>query len=526
MNFIFGPSIKADLDTVDIAFISSPTLSPDSAVSTVSVERYVTFNFPHVNQEILFNKSVSVASSGVDIGIFYDGSTLNSWHNPGSPTVYGGFDMGGFVSTRGDFTTNFLNYPIKITGMNVSPAGTWRPIISPGIVWRKHTIRSSEPSGSWLIRSGLSSGDVVYLIYTVPEARYGVRNRFNTENFPGSSIELKVGVESAQSVGPHKIAYEGDIRVLQEIIINGRQRFSGNFDGTGTDDFIRRIDATSKIIEIKGTVFPDDQISLKYLYPAQEYHYSGFADYTSQWYSYNANPEYGHYIVDPNTNTILTSLDTLSIGTVIYVIPSAYVTINTSSVVVSGSFGEANVGQVSLRYTSAFDWAESHFVRHLVGSMVETTSATFDETVESTWGHAVLGKNKYDDLDSISDDSYIIGYPSAMPLGRITMAAPAAARSVNMADVRNRGGGVPMDFPMVAVTSVSGALDTLRGYWDLGIWEGKAYREGGVIEIEIDSSVLSTAPNQPDKFTLEEIHQIIQQRIPPGIEYQLKILDF
>jgi hypothetical protein len=123
--------------------------------------------------------------------------------------------------------------------------------------------------------------------------------------------------------------------------------------------------------------------------------------------------------------------------------------------------------------------------------------------------------NHYDEGVYFPDDVFDPNRPSSMPLGRIVLAAPVASNSVSIADIRQRGGGVPEEFPMSAVNAEEDGLDRLRMHWDMGIWEGKAIKEGGVIEIRIDPSVLDT-------FTTAEIERRVQSEIPPGVDYEIK----
>ena len=110
-----------------------------------------------------------------------------------------------------------------------------------------------------------------------------------------------------------------------------------------------------------------------------------------------------------------------------------------------------------------------------------------------------------------------------LPLGKFVLAAPASINSTSIADIRNRGGGVPEDYSYTAIDTNTDGIDTLKGFWDQGIWEGEVVKEGGVVEVKIDPSLLKDSEDDPDPttFTYSQIYEIVKSQMPPGIEFEI-----
>lgn len=507
LNLLFGPSMPPEMEVIGLSFIAAPVLQPDSSIASLSSERYVRENYSHLNQFTVFDSS----SVGDYIGVsfIYPGTTFG-----GVYANMGGNSGGGRIDLQEQgWALESLHSPIRVKGMSITRDGSWFPLIESGVVWRQHTIHTNESASSWLIRSGLEVGDEVYLIYTVPESRYGTKSTNSSNTFPGSGSQLKTVVEIASVVTPSQLSYEGNIKVLQGITVNGSSKFSGSYDGATEDTYIRRMDPLLKIIDLKDSLLPDDHVRLEYLTYMDSYTYSGYKDYTGRWYSFDGNPEYGHFINDPDDYILKASSACLLRQATIYLIPTAYVRATTTSG--TGTY----LGDVDFVFTSAFDYGETHFVRHIIGQPDEEITADQDAGPINTWGHAVFGKNTYDQGVYSSNDIFSTVVPSMMPLGRLVLAAPASVNSIAHADIRLRGGGVPLDFPMTAVNTEAEGLDKLRGFWDLGIVDGKAIKEGGVIVVEVDSSLLDT-------YTADEIYTTVKDQVPLGVDVEIKYVNF
>lgn len=519
LTLIFGPSVPASLEAVGLAFISAPTLKHDSAVALLSAERYVKENYPHIRSFPLHTQSTTASAT---LTATYKCTSVLGLY----PRASFGFSVQGPIPNSEDYAVQTLQSPISVQGLYLSRAGSWMPIIRPGCVWRYHIVKAEEfnpgtafdangapvssqvaSQYSWLGRSGLKPGDEVILIYTVPEHRYGALTTSSSTTFPGSQAKLRPVIEMGAMVSPTKISYRTPFKVLTRVTVNNVVKFAGSFDNTSSSTFISSINHDLQQIELKESLSPDDEIELRFLTMTEFYQYSGFRLMpTDTWYPFDANPEFGHYIGDPATATIKSSSECLLQQVTLYCIPSAYIKIN------YGSVGENT--NVNLTFVSAFSWGESFFVRHIIGQSEEDIQTRQQDGPTNTWGHAVLGRNFYDEAASYPDDVYSLSVPSMMPLGKIVMAAPASHRSVQIADIRERGGGVPVDYPLQAFSTNASGIDYMRSFLDLGIWEGAAIKEGGVLEIHISSSFLNT-------FTADQIYEIVRNHMKPGIDFEI-----
>lgn len=518
LTLFFGPRLPHELEHIGIAFVSAPTLQPDFAVGTLSAQRYVSQNYPHIEKHTLIDGST--AEQTVDVSLVYQGTDVNGLY---SSTL--SFQSSGSITlSEDDYGVQTLNSPIKVRGITITRAGSWAASLVPGTVIRPHVISEREPDDSWVKRcmtavgtGEIAVGDLVYLIYTIPEAAYGSRQTSTSETFPGAEAEMRQTRQVGRAVNPNTIGYEGSLKIITAITVNGVTKFptvGGQYDGTTDDPYIKRLDVRNRQIEIYDSLGPNDHIVIEALELAETYDYLGYRDYTGTWYGFDANPEYGHFTRDDRTGGYQNSASLLLEEITIYLVPSALFTVHIPPL--DEEADPSYAGQATIRFHSAFNYGETHFVRHKVGGVAdEEIVSRANEGSTNTWGHAKLGLNHYDEGVYFPDDVFDPNRPSSMPLGRIVLSAPIASRSVAVADIRQRGGGVPEEFPMTAVNAEEDGLDRLRMHWDMGIWEGKAIKEGGVIEIRIDPSVLDT-------FTSAEIERRVRSEIPPGINYEIK----
>ncbi len=520
LNLIFGPKLPPQLETVGLAFIAAPTMQPDSAIGLLSAERYAKENYDHLQDDLgIFSEGVPDRDLNIQVTIPSVGGITN-------PSALGGFVNSGNVPlVTSEWSFPVINSAIRVAGIHISKAGTWSPIVQPGNVWRTYTLVSSgiEPATSWLRKAIPEDGKdhKVVLIYAIPEYRYGSTSS-SSVRFPPTPAKFKTMKELGSPTGPHKITYAGDIDVLQEIKVNGTVEFSGTYTGVESETYVKDLNKTLKTIDVAKSTNPDDYVELTYLSYCDYYIYTGYRSASGDWFPFDANPEYGHIIGDDQQSTYRQSSDCLLEQVTLYSIPSAmmeYVYVETTS-----NTGMV-LGTLQLKFYRAVDYGETHFVRHLVlGNDTEQISARDEGTVINTWGYATFGRNFYDELNVSANDVFSTRVPSMIPLGRLVLAAPASKNAVAVADIRERGGGVPIDFPMVAVETQTDGLDKLRSFLDMGIWEGKAIKEGGVIEIEIDISLLKTDPEDtdPNTFLASEIYEIVKTHIPPGIDFEIR----
>lgn len=524
LSIFFGPSLPIEFETVGLAFIAAPNLRSDSAIGVLSAARYAKQNYDHIESEL------SIFDSGfnnADLNVQFNVSKINAFSNPNSLGLVSVSDIVKLTSEQ--WGPKVLNNTLKIAGMQITEAGTWYPIVQPGLVWRNgYTISASgiEPSGSWL-RIAIPEDGVdhnLILIYATPEILYSETQAGNYGlNFPPQPAKFKTMKERAVVVDPHKIGYNGSIDVLQKIVINDATVFNGTYTGVESDSYIRSLDKLLKHIDVKKGLAPDDVVEITYLSYSDFYIYSGFRDRYNNWWPFDANPEFGHIIGDDQEEVYSLSSEALLKQITLYAIPSAAIEYGFTP-----SASGNNVGTLWMKAYRAIDYGETHCIRHIISSEpVEALDSRDGGTVLNTWGYAILGRNFYDEQSRYGGDIFNTIVPSMIPLGRLVLGAPASVNSVTIADIRERGGGVPLDFPMVAVDSQEDGLDRLRGFFDLGIIEGKAIKEGGVVEVKLDLSILKTDPDStdPDTFLAVEIDDIVKSLMPPGIDYIIQYVE-
>lgn len=518
-NFLFGPTIPPQFEAVGLSFFVAPNLQPSFAVGNLSADRYFRSNFDHLDRELSFWPQGEVGRT-VDVSI--ESPTINGLTNP---NAYGSYSISGvhtFVEEQ--LFVNALNVAIQFKGINVTKSDSWYPIIQPGLVWRTYTYSaSSEPATSWLSTALAGYLDTpVILIYSVPETRYGSESYGASIPFPrGSKVSYKTVTEYATVSSPSVLNYVGDINILRKITVNGTIVFNSNFYPGVVSTYIKSVNSETKTITLYASLNPDDLVELEYYTYKDFYVYSGFRTSDGEWYPFDANPTYGHYIRDDSTDEYLQSSDALLERITLYVIPSAVLV---PTFVPSTDAGSGSIGSLSLTYFRAVDYGETHFVRHTVrGENDETIDTRDGASTINTWGFAVANRNYYDE-DTTAEDVFSNRIPTMLPIGRIILGAPVSVNAVSNVDARARGGGIDPAFPLDSLaTRTDDSLDSLRGFWDLGIWEGKAIKEGGVIEIRIDSSKLKTDPNDsdPTKFTHAEIVEHVKNWMAPGIDFEI-----
>lgn len=513
LNLFFGPKLPVELDLVGLTFIAAPMLHPDSAVASLSAERYAKENYPHIDYNWELIQDIQIGST-IDLSLFIP-AVKNSLFTTDDTANYS--SVGNISVTVGDtfWSPKILNNPIKVLGINITPANTWQPIIKPGTVWRKYTVPSTEPTDSWLRASGLVEEDTVILIYTVPETRYNTTTGTHPD-YP-STVQYKTVKELPAITSPNTLKYTQNLEILTEVRVNGTLPYTDTlyFTGTETHSLIKSIDKISKTITLTKSLGPDEYVEITYLAYNDYYNYSGFRDKNGQWYAFDSNPEYGHLITDDSTHQLRPASDVLLEQITIYALPSAYLKVE------QDPFTD---GRYVMTFVRAINYDETHFVRHLIsGERTENIGSRFGGSTASTWGYAISGRNYYDEVGTFYSDIFSEEIPSMLPLGKFVLAAPASINSTSIADIRNRGGGIPEDYSYTAIDTNTDGIDTLKGFWDQGIWEGEVVKEGGVVEVKIDPSLLKSDEDDPDPttFTYSQIYEIVKSQMPPGIEFEI-----
>lgn len=529
LNLFFGPQIPQNLDCLGIAFISGATYNKDNSVAGISAERYVKENYDHVElfdvisrssliDANVFGSSVTGLNVSMNIPqIVFNGTVFASSYTANSSTTP---DLNS--SNSSTWLLRTLNSTIKVLGVHVADNGSWYPIIQPGVCWRLHTGQSNEPQDSWIraswsnIHSSIGdstitsdvSGQVFALCYSIPENQYAAVSSvsaYTLTKFPYNSYNYRTVIETALVANPSTLKVNFSICSVSSIYVNGISVYSGFFDGSLPDTYLASIEDDGSIT-LNSNLSSTDVVVVTYNTLSDFYVYTGYRSNENVWYPLDLNPEYGHFTGDWEYGVIRQSLDCLNEQVTIYLQPSSlvYPYVRLSA--------DESFADIKLYFDSAFNYGETHFVRHIIRPGREQINPRQGDSPVNTYGHAIFGRNYYDEGQLYNDDTYSDKIPSMMPIGKFILSAPLARQASMVVDVRQRGGGVPLDYQFQAVDTQNEGVDTLRGYYDLGIWSGKGIQKYGIVEFRIDPSVLNN-------FTQQEINSVIESQLPPGTDY-------
>ena len=123
--------------------------------------------------------------------------------------------------------------------------------------------------------------------------------------------------------------------------------------------------------------------------------------------------------------------------------------------------------------------------------------------------HFTFDKNMFNKLSHRYD-------PIALPIGVVYITNSDQNSSVNINDVRVKGGGVVSD-----VTSYSELrqINGVNSYWDIYSMNPTTYPKGGYVIIRIPDAV-------KDNFkSIEEIYDIVNRNITAGVGFEIQNLD-
>lgn len=502
-NLYYYPVIESE-GTLPIGFFSPPKITPDNSLAILSTERYVIQNQSEFYTYLYSPSGLNViqANSSVE----YSGTVINS-------EVVGGFSIGSnsLNIKDGSVEFNWLNSPITFVGVNQSQDEGFHPLISTGMVWRFHQVSENEPEWSWLKKAGLQAGEEVFLGYSVPEAFYDSTNITDPTNFHTS--RTTTWVEDISPIGPHLLKFTRNLKYLNSITINGTE-YSENIPYYESSSLVRSIDLDSKIITLKRSLDPTDKVTINYEVYTDLYKYTGykFVDENNDisWKTLDLNPSYGREIADQVTESIKPASVALFNQVLLYLIPVCFCKLQFSS---TGPADSAILNG-TLTFDSAFNYNETHFVRHYIGEtneVFDTSLGLSSSDFYNYWGITPFGQASYDEIGPglLVDDIFSNFLPSMMPIGKILLAGPGAITSINSVDLRRRGGGIPENYSIPALKG-SGNEDNLRNLWDFGNWPGKLYHTGGSFTVTLAKSILDT-------HTQEEIEKLVDFYTPPGV---------
>lgn len=523
LNYYFGPSIPA-ISNVPISFITSSPLSVPNTLSVFSSDRYCPENYSFLNTNLTVIKDIpadkklhvkwSTGSLGALNTIFPAGVTLEA------------------LNLTGDITPNMsswgpivVNDSISVKYVFQTEAGSWLPVIKQGVVWRKYKHNTASAGDScWINSIGLTDGEDCILVYSVPEVMYQPREYVTDAAFPNTtnqSVSCK-RTEVCSIIQDQTISYLGYIQGIYEIKINNTSVFSNVTPVIiSAISIVDSNDLDQRTIKFKGIeLLPEDLVTITYATPNDTYVYSGFQTPDITWKSLDLNPEFGHWCQDYNTGTYIDSKQALLQMINVFAVPTAVIRYN---ILYKDNTAGDIFADVDFKVYSAFDLGETHFVRHLLSSeRSEIIPSREGAGSHSTYGMAVLGRNYYDEFNSNVNDTYSTRIPSMLPIAKFTSTLSPGSANLQTWDIRRRGGGIPDNFNFDSVATQQDGLDTLRSYFDLGIWEGNIIQKGGSVTIKIDPSVLKTSEdNNPNTFLASEIDEIVSKNILAGLSYEI-----
>jgi hypothetical protein len=514
-NYIwYGPTIPQNNKTFPIAYSAVKPPTPSDWISSFFTERYVIQNAPGIYTFTHQPSSLSVKSATASYS--FEGASL-----PESGASKAGSFSGvsNFIKvSNGNLVFNVLNDPISISGVKILPGGAFSPVISKGIVWRFHTVTANEPPHSWLIRSGLKEGDDVLLGYTVPETHYRTLTAPPTSSvlLGDNTASLATETESVAVLDSITLKYSGDLEYLKSITVNNNILFEDFLAVDQSNNWVKSINPKNKTITLNKAVDQESDVDIQYLTLPDKYTYTGFRGLDPGgniiWYPCDLNPTYGRVIKDYLTGVDYPSSVALLNQVLLYLVPSCYLKL---------SFSQVSEGVLdgSLTFESAFNYGETHFVRHHVGEIKEVFDEDLGQETDSFfnyWGVTPFNQAQYDEQGQayIKDDIFSTFLPSMMPLVKFSLTGPDPQKVINLVDIRRKGGGLPEQFSQSTLNQHSSGLDYLRSFYDISIWEGDATIEGGHVTIQILNTVLN-------EFSKEQVEQMVKLHLPPGVSYSI-----
>lgn len=493
---------------IPLSFCVPPKIIPDNSLAVLSTERYVTQNQSQVYEYPYAPTGLTIKEAYANI--VSPGHTINSITEGSFNTSQGSLPI-----EDGKVIFKWLNSPIRLKGVEKTESGHFFSRISGGMIWRFHVVSELEPEFSWLIKAGLVPGDEVFLGYSVPEVFYNssaISDPANTE-----TSKLTTEYETVYPTSPTEIKYSQDLEILSSIFINGVETTINLLVGESSN-LIREIDPISKTIKFKRSFSPDTKVTLKYKTYSEDYVYKGFRFVdefnNSKWCTCDLSPVAGHHLYDQTADTLKNSSDALTEQVLIYLIPVCFCKLDFTN---SGP-ADATILNGSLRFDTAFNYDESHFVRHYVGQTNEVFDASLglDENFYNYWGITPFGKASFDEPGSgaFVEDIFSSFLPSMIPVGKILLSGAGASKSVSVLDLRPRGGGLPESFSITDARS-RGKEYEIPNLWDMGNWPGKLKFTGGSVTIQIPKEVL-------DNYNEQEVEDICKFYVSPGTMYNVE----
>ena len=522
MDFYFGPTLP-NTACVPISYINNSPVNVSTTLAFFSSDRYCPENYSFLNTNLTVIEDIP---KGKKLNVTWSTGTLGTL-NTIFPTTLDSVNLVGEITPASDsWGPEVLNESILVKYVQQTEAGSWLPVIKQGNIWRKFNYSTTNGEPVWLNDIGLTEGESVILIYTVPEVQYQPRLLASDPNFTqSSSLSTSTQrVEICSIIQDSTIAYLGYVQGIYEIKINDVVKFtSGSPVSPSNVSIIDTVDYDLRTLKLKGiTLQPSDVVKIKYTTPNDNFVYSGFQTPSLGWRSLDLNPEYGHWISDYNSLTLVDSKAALNQMVNVFAVPTSVIryTIN------QRPNTDPIFADINFTIYSAFDLGETHFIRHMISSERSEIITNRDGAgLHSTYGYSVLGRNYYDEFNSNLSDVYSTKVPCMLPIAKFTSTLSQSSTRLSVNDIRTRGGGIPDNFNYDAIATETEGIDTLRSYFDLGTWEGNITQVGGSVIIKIDPTVLKTNPlsTDPNTFLASEIDEIIQKNIMPGIRYEVVI---
>lgn len=325
----FGPSFdRNDSDILPIAYIAIPNLTHERGIVKLASQRLFYGNYSH--QSAIDLKLVAPEAEG------YEKLSL---HMQSSGSVFNGVRVGEFQTIRefdnisnivNPFTIDFINQPIQIEGLEADITGRWRVLFKPGILCRKSSLYTSEPSGSWIRKTGIPEQSDVYYLYGIPEYWYGpTYGGFNSTAWSASDYSGSLRTEILNPTTSFNVRVNfTPILGVEAVWVNGTFLASGFWDGSTYSDLVYGVDSETGVISFKRSFAPTDEITIQYYTPREDYSFGGFYTPSSGYFHLDLNPEDGHFVRDPDNGYYYPTRDVLANGIQFYLHPCAAFTLS------------------------------------------------------------------------------------------------------------------------------------------------------------------------------------------------------
>ncbi len=476
---------------INLAYISIPKTIPDELVLVASANRFSLSNIDGTSGFVLGTGKTTLTAhvTGANLG------------SPGNTQTYNqAVDAQTDISPSG-FVLDIVSRELRVNGVYEDASLGWHPIVRDGLFVKRYQIPSNENSGSWFLRYGWTTGDTIYLMYSVPEV--GMLQPYITSGDQYGKHLLRIRGERVSFLDDHTMELRNqDIYGVERISIRSIE--SGSAESLYLDSMVLASGSSSEVVNIDPTYgrvvlsrsfSPDDLVEVDYLYYEPDYVYRGYWS-DGVWYPLDLNPQPGHVYADSTTGSQLLSTSGLP-GSIIYLyaLPSAV-------------FGTTAAG-LYMQSSQA-----TGFYACLRHDIIARSYAAIGEEL-STFGYAHFGDNHFTGYVPGGVQGGTQKWPCALVLGKFYVGTNATIDNLTVIDTRSRGGGIPENIRQDEIPS--GGVTAMSTYYDISGWSGDPVMLDGTAVLEVPFAIVSGS-----HLTQEDLMERVRKYAAAGINVQLK----